>query len=113
VAGLSPGALSNGKFSQDDIRKILDANSEVFGECYTLGAGGKNKAFTGTVKVKATVGPSGDVKAVEVLKSDTKNKKVDACVSDAFKKIKFPAPKNGATSVITFPIGFGSLEEVK
>ena len=60
-----------------------------------------------------TVGPNGDVKTVEVLKSDTKNKKVDACVSDAFKKIKFPAPKNGATSVITFPISFGPLEEVK
>lgn len=113
VAGLSQDALSNGKFSQDDIRKILEANGEIFGDCYTLGAGGKNKSFTGTVKVKATIGPNGDVKTVEVLKSDTKNKKVDACVSDAFKKIKFPVPKNGATSVVTFPISFGPLEEVK
>ena len=113
VAGLSQDALSNGKFSQEDIRKILEANGEIFGDCYTLGAGGKNKSFTGMVKVKATIGPGGDVKTVEVLKSDTKNKKVDACVSDAFRKIKFPAPKNGATSVVTFPISFGPLEEVK
>jgi len=48
-----------------------------------------------------------------VLSSTTKNPKVDACVKDAFKKIKFPAPKNAGTSVITFPIQFAGLEEVK
>jgi hypothetical protein len=34
-------------------------------------------------------------------------------VADAFRKIKFPAPANGATSVITFPIEFEGVEMVK
>jgi len=105
--------LGGGTLSQEDIRQILEKSGDVFGECYTIGAGGKNKQFTGTVKVKATLGPSGAVNEVQVLSSNTKNAKVDACVKDAFKKIKFPAPKNAGTSVITFPIQFAGLEEVK
>jgi hypothetical protein len=34
-------------------------------------------------------------------------------VVEAFKKIQFPAPKDGATSVITFPMEFGGAEEIK
>jgi len=108
----SPLSLS-GKLSQDEIRKILEQNAELFGDCYTLGAGGKSKDLRGTVKVKATLGPDGTVKVVEVVKSTMKNKKVDTCVADAFKKIKFPKPADAATSVITFPIKFDGLEEVQ
>ena len=52
-----------------------------------------------------------DVK-VEVTKSTANNPKVDACVAQAFKRVKFPAPADGATSVITFPITFNGLEVV-
>jgi TonB family protein len=109
-AAVNPQDQLSGSLSQDEIRQILEKNGDVFGDCYNLGAGGKNKDFRATVKVKATLGPSGSVNFVQVLKSTAKNPKVDACVSDAFKKIKFPAPKNGSTSVVTFPISFNGLE---
>jgi TonB family protein len=102
-----------GKLTQDDIRRILEKNGDVFGDCYTLGAGSKLKDFKGVVTVKATIGPSGAVNQAEVTKSTTKNTKVDACVREAFKKIKFPRPHDGGTSVITFPIAFNGVEQVQ
>jgi TonB family protein len=119
--GTAPGAavvdtkepLVGGTLSQEDVRKILEKSGEVFDDCYTLGAGGKTKEFIATIRVKATLGPTGAVNAAQVIQSTAKNPKVDACVSEAFKKIKFPAPKNAGTSVITFPITFGGLQEVR
>ena len=67
----------------------------------------------GTVTVKATIGPSGAVTVAQVIKSTAQNAKVDTCVVDAFKKIKFPPPKDGGTSVITFPMEFQGVEQVK
>jgi TonB family protein len=105
--------LTGGTLTQEDVRKILEKSGDLFGDCYTIGAGSKTKEFIATVRIKATLGPSGAVNAAQVVGSTAKNPKVDACVSQAFKKIKFPAPKNGGTSVITFPIQFGGLERVE
>jgi TonB family protein len=105
--------LGNGRLTQAQIAKILEQGGDVFGDCYTLGAGGANKDFRATVTVKATIGPAGNVNAVEVTKSTANNPKVDACVAQAFKKVKFPAPSDGATSVITFPITFNGIEMVQ
>jgi TonB family protein len=102
-----------GKLTQDDIRRILEQNGDVFGDCYTLGAGGKSKGFKGVVTVKATIGPKGAINQVDVLKSTANNAKVDACVRESFKKIKFPPPHDGATTVISFPIAFNGLEQVQ
>jgi len=103
----------SGKLTQADIGRILEKNGDVFGDCYTLGAGGKTKDFRGVVTVKATIGPSGTVNQVDVTKSTANNAKVDACVREAFKKIKFPKPRDGATSVITFPISFNGVEQIQ
>ncbi len=108
----SPEPLS-GKLTQADIGRILEKNGDVFGDCYTLGAGGKNKDFKGVVTVKATIGPSGTVNQVDVTRSTANNAKVDTCVRDAFRKIKFPKPRDGATSVITFPISFNGVEQIQ
>ena len=102
----------SGKLTQADIGRILEKNGDVFGDCYTLGAGGKTKDFKGVVTVKATIGPSGTVNQVDVTKSTANNVKVDACVREAFKKIKFPRPRDGATSVVTFPISFNGVEQI-
>jgi TonB family protein len=102
-----------GKLTQDDIRRILEQHGDVFGDCYTLGAGGKLKNFKGVVTVKATIGPKGAINQVDVTKSTANNTKVDACVRESFKKIKFPPPHDGATTVITFPISFNGVEQVQ
>lgn len=112
-AVVTPPEPLSGKLTQADIGRILESNGDVFGDCYTLGAGGKTKDFKGVVTVKATIGPSGTVNQVDVTKSTANNPKVDACVREAFKKIKFPHPRDGATSVITFPISFNGVEQIQ
>ena len=102
-----------GKLTQEAIRGIVEKSGDVFGDCYTLGAGGKMKDFKGSVTVKATIGPSGTVNQSEITTSTTKNPKVDACVREAFRKIKFPRPRDGGTSVITFPVTFNGVEQVQ
>ncbi len=103
----------SGKLTQDDIRRILEQNGELFGDCYTLGAGGKLKNFKGVVTVKATIGPKGAINVADVIKSTANNAKVDACVRESFKKIKFPPPRDGGTTVITFPVTFNGVEQVQ
>ncbi len=103
-------ALS-GKLTQKDIQTIVFKNQDLFNDCYTIGAG-KGQQFVATVTVKATIGPKGTVNEALIAKSTAKNPKVDKCVADAFKKIQFPAPKDGATSVITFPMEFNGAEQV-
>jgi TonB family protein len=102
-----------GRIDQNQVRDILLKNGELFNDCYTIGAG-KGEQFVGTVTVRATVGPKGNVTEAKVVKSTAKNPKVDACVIEAFKKIKFPPPKDSAASIVTFPMEFkGALEEKK
>jgi TonB family protein len=101
-----------GRLTQQEIADILSKNAAYFNDCYTIGAG-KGQEFRGTVTVKATLGPSGNVTDAQVIKTTAKNAKVDACVVTAFKKIKFPAPSSGGTSVITFPMEFQGVEQVK
>jgi TonB family protein len=102
MTGLTPEQIFDG----------VQKSSNLFNGCYSLGAG-KSKDFRATVKVKATVGPTGAVNAAEVLTSNAKNAKVDACVLEAFKKIKFPPPKGGGTAVITFPMNFDGSQQVQ
>src|SRR5256885_695827 len=54
----STTSLGNGRLTQEQIAKILEKGGDVFGECYTLGAGGAHKDFRGTVAVKAAIGPT-------------------------------------------------------
>lgn len=106
------GKALTGSLSKAEIRNIVTKHAELFDECYSIGAG-KSMQFVATVTIKATIGPSGVVNETKVLGSNAKNAKVDQCVADAFKKIKFPVPSNGATSVITFPMEFQGAEQVK
>ncbi|MEJ7729113.1 MAG: AgmX/PglI C-terminal domain-containing protein [Polyangiaceae bacterium] len=101
-----------GALTPDDVRAVVEKHGELFNDCYSLGAG-KGQQFTGTVTLKVTLGPTGTVNEVLVAKSTAKNPKVDQCVVDGFKKIKFPPPKSGATSVFTFPMVFGGAVEAK
>jgi len=96
----------SGTLSNAQIQAAVNANLKAFDACYTLGADKEGK-LDGTVTIRATVGPHGDVNVSEVMKSTVKNEKVGPCVAEAFKKVKFPKPDGGSTAVITYPMTFG------
>jgi TonB family protein len=100
----SDGTMS-GTLSKEQIDSAVNKSVKLFDPCFSLGVD-KDGKMSGTVTVKATVAPNGDVKEAGVSKSTVKNKKVDACVVEAFKKVKFPPPEGGSPAVITFPMKF-------
>ena len=100
------------QITQDDILAVVNKNGASFNRCYTLGAG-KSKSYRAKVTVKATVSPAGSVNAVEIVTSTAKNAKVDACVSDAFKKLTFTRPAGSGATVFTFPLSFDGIEQVQ
>jgi hypothetical protein len=59
------------------------------------------------------VSPLGTVNAIEVLSSTTKSPKVDACVTDAFKKLTFARPAGSGATVFTFPMQFDPMQQVQ
>ena len=110
AAAVNEQKALGGALTQNEIREVVEKHGEYFNDCYTLGAG-KSKQFIAKVTLKVTLGPSGSVSQALIANSTAKNPKVDQCVVDAFKKLKFPPPKSGATSVFTFPMEFkGAVE---
>lgn len=109
AATMSSTPLS-GRLSQQAINDVLSKNAALFDECYSIGAGA-SRDFHATVSVRATLGPSGAVSDAQVIQSDAKNAKVDSCVANAIRKIKFPVPKDAGASVVTFPIEFQGAEK--
>jgi len=97
----------SGTLSNEQIQTAVNGGLQAFDACYTLGADKTTGKLEGTVTIQATVGPNGDVNEAKVKESTVKNPKVDACVADAFKKVKFPRPEGGSTVMITYPMSFG------
>lgn len=100
------------QITQNDILAMVNKNGDLFNRCYTLGAG-TSKSYRAKVTVKATVSPAGSVNAVEIVTSTAKNPKVDACVSEAFKKLTFARPAGSGATVFTFPLSFDGIEQVQ
>lgn len=111
-AAVSPtDAPLTGTITQDEVMNQVGRSSDLFNRCYSLGAGA-SKSWRAKVTVKATVGPTGNVGAVDVVSSNARNAKVDACVVDAFKKLQFPRAKGAGATTFTFPLSFEPMEQV-
>jgi TonB family protein len=109
----SPDTLPlSGTLSNEQIQATVNENAKAFDACYTIGADKEGK-MSGTVTLQATVGPLGVVNEASVKKSTMKNTKVDDCVRDAFKTLKFPKPAGGGTVMITYPMTFGGEVMIK
>jgi hypothetical protein len=94
---------STGKLSRDDILIAVSDAESLFDVCHAMGGGG-GKPFIATVTVKAAISGEGTVTEATLQKSTSKSSKIDKCVVDALRRVKFPAAKDGAASVFTFPV---------
>jgi hypothetical protein len=101
-----PSAMDlGGKLSPDQISKFVEEHQSYFDPCIAIAEKG-GPTYKVSITTKAYVGPLGRVNTTEVLKSTAKDKAFDTCVTDAFKKIHFGKPKEGATATLTFPMTF-------
>ena len=97
----------SGEISQADIAAAVSDAEQLFEACRGGGAGGATRRVA-SIRVTATLGPEGSGDDASVQKSSTRNATADKCVTDAVKRLKFPAPKEGASSVILIPIELGA-----
>lgn len=59
----------------------------------------KKKDLSGKIKIKWVISPEGDVATALVKESTMKNKKVETCMINSIKKLRFPKPKDGLVHV--------------
>lgn len=91
--------------SEAEVRTTIVQQQAAFQPCYEIGVASSSGSFSGVVTLRATIGPTGTVAAVDVVSSSTKNVRVDGCVADAVRRIQFPQKGGGA--VVGIPIEFG------
>lgn len=101
-----PSAMAlAGKLSPEQIAAFVEEHQSYFDPCITI-AEKVGPTYKVSITTKAYVGPRGIVNKTEVVKSTAKDKAFDKCVTDAFEKIHFGKPKEGATATLTFPMTF-------
>ena len=106
VTGVQAAVVdSASNLSEAEVRATIVGKQASFRECYDLGASGSAGAFSGAITLRVSIGPTGTVATVDVVTSTTKVAAVDSCVTQAVRRIQFPAKGNGA--VVAFPIEFG------
>lgn len=96
-----------GQLEPAQVQKVLESNGKALDTCSRAD---KSGAYAGKIELKLTIGPSGRANSIEVRKSSPKSPAVESCLTDAFKKIEFPKPKNGKAQIIRFPLDFEATE---
>ncbi|MBK8251778.1 MAG: AgmX/PglI C-terminal domain-containing protein [Polyangiaceae bacterium] len=90
--------------SEEEIRAVITKQSAAFRRCYDKGLS-TMPGFSGAVILRVAISAQGNVAAVEVMGSTTKNQSVDTCVAEEIKRLQFPAKGSGA--IVGFPIELG------
>ncbi|MEL7306154.1 MAG: AgmX/PglI C-terminal domain-containing protein [Myxococcota bacterium] len=98
-----------GKLSDGQVRATFARAAADFRACYRqrLEALGR-KELAGQILLSLDVTPAGSVSAIDVVDNTTLDKRLEACVVQRVKTLRFPEPKYGGPVNITFPLEFGS-----
>jgi TonB family protein len=93
----------SGRLPPEVIQRIIRGNYAALRACYVRRLAAE-PGLAGKITVRFVIGTNGDVTEAS---ADTAfpNAKVTACVVDAFRQLKFPAPEGGIVTV-TYPILF-------
>jgi TonB family protein len=91
--GLSPGAIA----------RVVTSRGGAFRACYETVAAG-NPGLSGTVSVRFSISPTGDVQTASIAGSSLSNPRVEGCVLRQIKRLHFPSADKGSSA--TFPFVF-------
>ena len=102
-SGGSPTIL--GPLDKALIEKVVRRDLNQIKYCYTRELT-KDPSLKGKVVVKFTIAKDGSVSKASIKSSTLGSRKVDECVTDRFRKLKFPAPNGGAIVIVSYPLIF-------
>ncbi len=95
------------KLDKKNIRKVIQANQAKFQRCYAASLQ-KEPNIKGRVIVSFSIQPSGKVLSPYIKKSTLKHLKTELCLLKIFHVMKFPAPAQGGTVRVNYPLVFNS-----
>ena len=98
-----------GKLSDGQIRATFARAAADFRACYRQRLEARSrKELAGQVLLSLDITPAGSVSAIDVVDNTTLDKRLEACVVERVKTLRFPEPKYGGPVNVTFPLEFGS-----
>lgn len=86
------------KMSEEDVRKVAEANADAIGSCYLSESGSEALRLD----VRLTVGSTGQVLEASVEAEDA-SEAMKECVVKAVGKWEFPPPKGGGVVKLRYP----------
>jgi len=92
----------------DDIAAVVNHDLTSLRTCYDINA---KPGTSGKILTRFTVGAVGKVTKAEIVNSDFKNEKLEACVIEALRALTFPA--GGTALGVEYPFEFKPLLKAK
>ncbi len=97
---------SRGVLEPDQIRGVVEPHSNELSSCY-LSRVGDRRWLGGRVLLKWELEADGAVRSVHIAESDLGTWPVEKCLLEHSRRLKFPAPRGGATD-FTVPLEFSA-----
>ncbi len=97
----------NGSLDKDTIRRIVRAHINEVRHCYQQGLA-RDPNLKGRVSIQFQIGGTGKVILAVPQSSNLKDGRVGQCVAKAVRRWKFPRPRGGGSTLVTYPFVFNA-----
>jgi TonB family protein len=92
---------------RNQVRLVMQNHQPRFRHCYDK-ALGPNPNLAGKITVRFTIAGSGFVSDASIVDRTMDDESLDRCLLGVIRTLRFVAPKNGGTAVVTYPFVFSS-----
>ncbi len=89
--------------SADEVRRVVESKLGELKKCLAV-----DPPPTGKLVVHYVISAAGKVERPSAKSSSTGNAKLDGCIVDVFRRLEFPAPKNGIAMEQLYPFTFAA-----
>jgi hypothetical protein len=96
-----------GSLSKEVIRRTIHRRINEVRYCYES-ALAKDPQLAGRISVMFMIAPSGAVQAASIKESTLESRSVTDCVTQAVRRMAFPAPDGGGYVQVTYPFSFSA-----
>jgi TonB family protein len=94
--------VKGGGLDKSVIRRIVRSHINEVRGCYNKGLT-RNPGLQGRVAVNFVITTTGKVSSSVVQETSLKDKNVSNCIAKAVKRWRFPTPRGGGNSIVTYP----------
>ncbi len=107
VGGCVGCGLTGDSLTRDEVDRVIRRHLSQIGYCYEKELQ-RSPIMGGKLVSQFTIGPTGQVVAVDVAEDSLGSDVVTACVSGVIRRMRFPAPRGGSTVEVNYPFVFQS-----